>query len=470
MNETTNLTTPTFFCGIGGSGMMPLAIILNARGAAVSGSDRALDQGRGSAKFDWLTAQGIALHPQDGSGVVSPIGRVVASAAVEDDVPDMVAARALGCERLTRAELLARLFNAAAQSVAVGGTSGKSTVTGMIALILHRMARKPTVMNGAVMADFVGEKTPFAASLAGSPELWVSEVDESDGSIALFRPTVAVLTNVTPDHKPIEELRTLFGDFLARADRLVVNADDPESRELARAHPDAIRFGLADDARITAESVATAPTGLRFIAVDRETNERVPVALAVPGRHNLSNALAALAGAVALGTGLSLAAGTLSGFRGIARRLETVGSVGGVTVVDDFAHNPDKIAASLATLTESDGQLLVLFQPHGFRALSQLGDPIADAFAAGLRTDDRIWVTEPAYFGGTANQERGGHWLADALMARRVAAEAVSDRAVARPLLLDAAGPGTRIVVMGARDDGLALFARELLAALVERG
>ena len=448
---------------------MPLATILHARGVAVSGSDRALDQGRGSGKFDWLTELGVALYPQDGSGVVAPVARVVASAAVEDDVPDMVAARALGCERLTRAELLAGLFNAADQSVAVAGTSGKSTVTGMIALILHRMARKPTVMNGAIMADFVSDTTPFASSLAGKPDLWVSEVDESDGSIALFRPTVAVLTNVTPDHKPIEELRGLFGDFLAHADRLVVNADDAESRELARAHPDAIRFGLADDARITAESVATAPTGLRFIAVDGETDERVPVALAVPGRHNLSNALAALAAAVALGTGLSLAAGTLSGFRGIARRLETVGSAGGVTVIDDFAHNPDKIAASLATLTETDGPLLVLFQPHGFGALAQLGDLIADAFADGLRPDDRLWVTEPAYFGGTTERKRGGRWLTDALASRGVAAEAVADRALARPSLLDAAEAGTRIVVMGARDDGLAAFARELLAALVER-
>ena len=468
MSETTK-TTPTYFCGIGGSGMMPLATLLNMQGVPVSGSDRALDQGRGSAKFDWLTQQGVALHPQDGSGVVAPVARVVASAAVEDDVPDMVAARALGCERLTRAELLARLFNPAARSVAIGGTSGKSTVTGMIALILHRMARKPTVMNGAVMADFVGEATPFAASLAGNPDLWVSEVDESDGSIALFRPKVAVLTNVTADHKPIEELRRLFGDFLSTAETAVVNADDAESRALVPDGRDAVWFGLAEDARITVESVTTAPTGLRFIAVDRLHDERVPVALAVPGRHNLSNALAALAGAVALGSGLSLAAGALSGFRGIARRLEMVGTAGGVTVVDDFAHNPDKIAASLATLTESDGPLLVLFQPHGFGALSNLGDEIADAFAAGLRATDRIWVTEPAYFGGTTDRDRGGVWLANALVARGVAAVAVNGREDARTPLLGAAEPGTRIVVMGARDDGLAVFARELLSALAER-
>lgn len=469
MSDTTDLAIPTFFCGIGGSGTMPLATILHAGGATVSGSDRALDQGRQTAKFDWLRSQGITLHPQDGSGVVAPIGRVVASAAVEDDVPDMVASRALGCERMTRAELLARLVNAATQSIAVGGTSGKSTVTGMLALILHRMARRPTVLNGAVMVDFVTERTPFASSLAGRSDLWLSEVDESDGSIALFKPKIAVLTNVTVDHKPVDELRALFSGFLAAADKVVLNADDPESGALARVHPDAIRFGLADDARVSAESISTSTNGLRFIAVDRQTDERVPVALAVPGHHNVSNALAALSGAVALGTGLSMAAGTLSGFRGIARRLETIGTAGGVTVVDDFAHNPDKIAASLATLTAAGGGLRVLFQPHGFGALTQAGDEIAEAFAKGLRSIDRVWVTQPAYFGGTVDQQRDGTWLADALIARGVDAIAVPDRAAARSPLIDAAEPGTRIVIMGARDDGLAIFARDLLAALSER-
>ena len=464
MSNDSDLDTPTFFCGIGGSGMMPLATLLAQLGVSVSGSDRALDRGDGQAKFDWLREQGIALFPQDGSGVVAPVGRVVASAAVEDSVPDMVAARDLGCERTTRAELLAQLFNAAGTSVAVGGTSGKSTVTGMVALILHRMARKPTVMNGAVMTDFVSEATPFASSLAGNPDLWVSEVDESDGSVALFRPTVAVLTNLSLDHKGMDELRALFGGFLGAAERTVVNADDAEARALAGT--DAMLFGLAEDARITAESISGTATGLRFIAVDRETDERVPVALAVPGAHNLSNALAALAAAVALGTGLSLAAGTLSGFRGIARRLETVGAAGGVTVIDDFAHNPDKVAASLGTLAESDGRLLVLFQPHGFGPLSKMGEELADAFAGGLRKGDRMWVTEPAYFGGTTERERGGVWLAGALGTRGVVAEAVADRDAARAHLLSEAREGDRIVIMGARDDGLAAFARDLLAAL----
>ena len=447
--------------------MMPLAVLMAKRGTSVSGSDRALDDGRTPAKFDWLRAQCVALYPQDGSGVVAPVGRVIASAAVEADVPDMVAARELGVERLTRAEMLARLFNAAGQSVAVGGTSGKSTVTAMVALILHRMARKPTVLNGAVMIDFRDDAAPYAASLTGNPDLWVSEVDESDGSVALFRPTVAVLTNVSADHKPLDELRGLFGDFLKAGGAAVVNADDAEARALSPA--DAVLFGLAEDARITAESITGTALGLRFIAIDRQTDERVPVALAVPGRHNLSNALAALAAAVALGTGLGLAAGTLSGFRGVARRLETVGTAGGVTVIDDFAHNPDKIAASLATLREQEGRLRVLFQPHGFGPLTAMGDELAAAFAEGLSEGDRLWVTDPAYFGGTTTRERDGAWLAAAVAERGRTAQAVADRdAALDPLLADAAA-GDRLVVMGARDDGLAEFARTVLARLSAR-
>src|SRR5687768_6007900 len=217
-------TKSYFFCGIGGSGMLPLASILRAQGAEVAGSDRALDQGRIAAKFDYLRGQGIALFGQDGSG--PQVGQIlVASAAVEDSVPDIQAARRLGLERVTRAELLARLFNAAETGIAVGGTSGKSTVTGMIGWILHRAGLEPTVMNGAVMKNFATPDAPFASALVGGDRVFVSEVDESDGSIALYRPKIAVLNNVSLDHKSMEELRALFSDFLGRAETAVVNLD-----------------------------------------------------------------------------------------------------------------------------------------------------------------------------------------------------------------------------------------------------
>ncbi|MGC9582112.1 UNVERIFIED_CONTAM: Mur ligase family protein, partial [Salmonella enterica subsp. enterica serovar Typhimurium] len=173
--------------------------------------------GRVAAKFDALRAAGIALFPQDGSGVTSPDQLVIASAAVEETVPDIVAANRLGCSRATRAQMLAGLFNESALPIGVAGTSGKSTVTGMIAFILHATGRDPTAMNGAVMKDFVSPDSPFASALVGAGDAFVSEVDESDGSIALYNPAIAVLNNVSLDHKSLEELRTLFGGFAGRA-------------------------------------------------------------------------------------------------------------------------------------------------------------------------------------------------------------------------------------------------------------
>ncbi|HEX6218337.1 MAG TPA: Mur ligase domain-containing protein, partial [Sphingomicrobium sp.] len=213
--------SPVFFCGIGGSGMLPLASIVRASGGKVAGSDRSLDAGRTGAKFDYLQSLGIQLFPQDGSGLQEGM-TLVTSAAVEDTIPDVVRARELGLTHQTRPQFLAELLNGAQRSVAVGGTSGKSTVTGMIGWILHTMRRQPTVMNGAVMKNFVTPAAPFASALVGDPELFISEVDESDGSIALYRPEVAVLTNISLDHKEMAELRSLFGAFLLRARKAVI--------------------------------------------------------------------------------------------------------------------------------------------------------------------------------------------------------------------------------------------------------
>ncbi|MGZ8361582.1 MAG: Mur ligase domain-containing protein, partial [Allosphingosinicella sp.] len=227
-----------FFCGIGGSGMMPLALIVQGRGGDVAGSDRTLDQGRLAPKFDYLRARGIPLFPQDGSGIVESGQVLVTSAAIEDSVPDVVRAKAIGATRVNRPELLAELFNAAPSGIAVGGTSGKSTVTGMIGWILHAIGRDPTVMNGAVMKNFVSADALFASALVGSGDVFVSEVDESDGSIALYRPKVAVLNNISLDHKSLDELRHLFGDFAAKAEAVVVNLDDAETRLLAAVLPE----------------------------------------------------------------------------------------------------------------------------------------------------------------------------------------------------------------------------------------
>src|ERR1700760_962843 len=216
------IDSPVFFSGIGGSGMLPLASIVRASGARVAGSDRSLDAGRTPGKFDYLRSLGIQLFPQDGTGLADGM-TLVTSAAVEPTVPDVVRAKELGLAHLTRPQFLAKLLNGAQRSVAVGGTSGKSTVTGMIGWILHACHRQPTVMNGAVMKNFVTAAAPFASALVGDPELFISEVDESDGSIALYRPEIGVLTNISLDHKEMVELRRLFEGFLKASKKAVVN-------------------------------------------------------------------------------------------------------------------------------------------------------------------------------------------------------------------------------------------------------
>jgi UDP-N-acetylmuramate--alanine ligase len=458
------MTEPTiFFCGIGGSGMLPLASIVRATGAKVAGSDRSLDAGRVASKFAYLRSLGIGLFPQDGSGLQSGM-TLVTSAAVEETVPDVVRARELGLEHLTRPQFLAKLLNDAQRSVAVGGTSGKSTVTGMIGWILHASHRQPTVMNGAVMKNFVTPSAPFASALVGDPELFVSEVDESDGSIALYRPEIAVLTNISLDHKEMDELRSLFAGFLNSARKAILNLDDPETRILADLVPGDKCVGYGFDspgADFMGKGLELTPGGSTFsIIAGDETTE---VELNVPGRHNASNALAAIAAARALGVSVVDAASAMARFDGLKRRLETVGVADGVTVIDDFAHNPDKIDATLATLRAQPGRLLIMFQPHGYGPLTKMGDELAESFAKGLAPDDRLFLPDPVYQGGTVERSRGSDWLAERIGTQ---AEHVADRAAIGERLVAEAQAGDRIVIMGARDDSLSEFAAELVARL----
>ncbi|MFT4026044.1 MAG: Mur ligase family protein [Novosphingobium sp.] len=461
MNSPALTSHPWFFCGIGGSGMLPLALILKGQGAEVAGSDRSRDQGRTPEKFAALEAQGFRLFAQDGSGITSPEQTLVASAAVEDTVPEMVRARALGCARMSRAELLSRLFNAAPARIGVAGTSGKSTVTGMIGWIMAQAGRDPTVMNGAVMKNFGTSAT------VGTGELFISEVDESDGSIALYDPTVAVLNNVSLDHKSLAELHVLFSDFLAKSRVAIVNADDTESAPFM-ALDQARNFGFrADlgDSDFRAADFRDLALGSEFEL--RHGNQAFPVRLQVPGRHNASNALAALAAAEAAGVPLGEAVAALASFTGLARRFDVIGtSPGGIAVIDDFGHNPDKVAATLRTLKAHPGRVLAFFQPHGYGPLRQMGTELAETFARLLAPEDLTILCDPVYFGGTVDRSEGSERIVRLIREHGGQAEHVPSREACADRLANLARPGDRIVVMGARDDTLTIFAKDLLARL----
>jgi UDP-N-acetylmuramate--alanine ligase len=469
MSDTADLTThPWFFCGIGGSGMLPLATILKGRGAEVSGSDRSRDQGRTPEKFAALEAQGFTLYPQDGSGITSAEQTLVASAAIEDTVPEVVRASELGCPRMTRAELLATLFNAADCGVAVGGTSGKSTVTGMLGWIMEQTGRDPTIMNGAVMKNFASPETPFASARVGEGGVFVSEVDESDGSIALYRPQVAVLLNVSLDHKSMEELRALFSQFVLAAKRVAANMDDEEARLIAARASDVVSFGIeAPEARIGVSHWSEGPRSLTAAIIDRKQGSTHELQLATPGRHNLSNALAAIAGAVAAGMETRDAVNALATFKGLARRFDVIGtSASGVTVIDDFGHNPEKCRATLRTLKAQLGRVIAFFQPHGYGPLRQMGHELARTFAEELGGDDLILMCDPVYFGGTVDRREGSERIVAMIEEHGGNAEYIPSREACAERIVTLAGRGDRIVVMGARDDTLTEFARNLLASL----
>lgn len=471
MPGTDDLTAhPWFFCGIGGSGMLPLATILKGLGAEVAGSDRSRDQGRMPAKFAALEAQGFELFPQDGSGIVSPEQTLVASAAIEDTVPEVVRAKELRCPRMSRAELLATLFNAAECGIAVGGTSGKSTVTGMLGWIMEQAGRDPTIMNGAVMKNFVSPSTPFASAKVGKGGVFVSEVDESDGSIALYRPQVAVLLNVSLDHKSMEELRALFSGFVLTAQHVAANADDDEARLIAPHSADVISFGLYSEEAtlgIVESTIDETGTGIGAQVIDRRDGNTHALLLQMPGRHNLSNALAAIAGAAAAGVEVSEAVSALASFKGLARRFDVIGtSPSGITVIDDFGHNPEKCRATLHTLKAHPGRVIAFFQPHGYGPLRQMGHELARTFAEELGPDDVTLMCDPVYFGGTVDRSEGSERIVAMIEEHGGRAQYIPTREACGERVVTLARPGDRIVIMGARDDTLTQFAREILAHL----
>lgn len=446
--------------------MLPLAMIVKAAGARVAGSDRALDQGRLADKFQWLEDRGIDLFQQDGSGLVDGSQILIASAAIEETVPDVARAIALGCRRMTRAELLAGHFNAAPRSIAVGGTSGKSTVTGMIGWILTEAGRDPTIMNGAVMKNFADAEAPFASSRVGAGELMVSEVDESDGSIALFDPEIAVLNNVSLDHKSLAELRLLFGDFIEKSSHAIWNHDDQESLALVASLDlaETSSFGFCEDADYRAVQVEEQSLGSRFMLRRGETD--YPVSLQVPGRHNIANALAALAASCATGVSIESAISAIRSFRGLARRFDIVGTANDITVIDDFGHNPDKIAATLRTLKASPGRVIAFFQPHGFGPIRKMGTELAAVFTENLSDDDRVILCDPVYFGGTVDRSYGSESITEAIAAAGGKAEHIAARQECGDRMVELAMPGDRIVIMGARDDTLHDFAESILAGI----
>ena len=448
------------FSGVAGTGMNPLACLMRARGHDVQGSDRSLDMGKNQEIAARLRRVGIQLTPHDGTAISSAIDRFVYSTAVEADTPEMRAARALGLPCVSRPRLLAEVVDAGGPGVAVAGTSGKSTIVGMVAWLVREANVPATVLGGAAR---VGEGTGgcFVVGPAEGPV--VAEACESDGTLAGYRPAIGLVHNVSRDHGELDAIRPQFEAFAENCGRLLVNAACPEAAALGRRFK-ALTYGGSPRAdrrlRVTSAGPRRATGVLRL--EDRVMVLDVPQ----PGLHNLENAAAAALVALELGVEAAAVEVLLARFPGVARRFEVVGTTAsGIRVVDDYAHNGEKIRAAVTTAQAGAPRVLAVFQPHGFGPARFLRAELKELLPKLLRPQDRFCYAEIFYAGGTVAKDVSSHALTADLPAEMRGVYA-SDHDAIRQWVLSEAQAGDTVLIMGARDPDLPRLARKVFESL----
>lgn len=406
--------------GIGGVGMSALAQALLDAGGTVTGADRALGgSGARPGVLAALARAGVRLFPDDGSGIGPDTARVIVSTAVEETNRDLRCARARGIPVVHRAAALAELL-APRRLVAVAGTCGKSTVTAILGHLLAESGFDPVVVNGAQVVGWDAGGTRVGSTRKGMGAYAVAEVDESDKSLVAFKPFAAVVTNASADHYSKAEMNAVFDAFVR---------------------------------------------GVPGPVIDGRRTPMVPSAVArtipLPGEHNAVNAECALRMAAALGADPARLAAAIRTFPGVERRLQRVGTCGGAVVYDDYAHNPEKLHAMLATLQAAYPKgVAVVWRPHGYAPLRKMLEALAAMFRATLRPCDELLVLPVYDAGGTTDRSLNS----DALVARLNASpvrfvEGLED---AETHLRTHAPAFGALVVAGARDPGLPVLARRL--------
>ncbi|MFF5987502.1 UDP-N-acetylmuramate--L-alanine ligase [Prauserella flavalba] len=453
--------------GIGGAGMSGIARILLARGAEVSGSDA-----KDSRAFLTLRAQGarieVGQRAENLDAFEGGPSAVIVSTAIKDTNPELAAARERGVPVLHRAQALAALM-AGHRTACIAGTHGKTSTTSMLTVALQHCRLDPSFAIGGDLNE------SGANAHHGEGGLFVAEADESDGSFLTYTPSVAVVTNVEPDHLDhhgtAEAYVAVFAQFVQRIEPggvLVVCADDAPAAELAaRAEAGGVRvrrYGRAatgeQDARVLGYTPGEDGGTVRIALAGEERDVRV----AVPGEHMALNAVAALLAGLELGAPVDGLAEGLAAFGGVRRRFEFKGRAGDVRVYDDYAHHPTEVAAQLKAVRHAAGlgRVLVVFQPH----LYSRTRTFADEFAAALGLADEVIMLD--VYGAREEPQPGvtGELIAERITGATVHYEPAFDRAAA--LAADLVKPGDLLVTMGAGD--VTQLGPEILAELDRRG
>lgn len=463
-----------FFVGVAGVGMSALAQYLAGKQYNVSGSDRQFAQMPAPRVLTQLQESGVHCYPQDGSGVQPGLSAVVVSTAIESGNPDVDKAQQLGIPVMHRSELLA-LITSSCDTIAVSGTSGKSSVTGMIWHIMNTAGMAPSLLSGAGLTELEAQGK-IGNAVAGSGKWLIAEADESDGTLVRYSPRIGLILNLDKDHKEISELQDVFNTFAENIAKvqgtLIVNDAHP----LARTFSTSQRNDFGYEGSCLVQGIDFRPVGTGILFRARHQGELVKVELPLPGRHNMENALAAIAACLKAGVPLRTCAEALASWKGIHRRHQIMGTHAGITLVDDFAHNPAKIAASIHSCQDfTTGRVLAWFQPHGFGPTRFLRHDLVQEIAKAMRSatelhgNDQMWFSRIYYAGGTAVQDICASDLADDLLERHTEAHYIADRDACADALIETAQSSDTILLMGARDPSLADFAKSVLEKLKQK-
>ncbi len=438
------------FTGILGSGMSAIAQYLHWSSLRISGSDRLVDDESTRYIRSTLESMGCRICKQDGSGVSEQTDAVIVSTAIEESNPDITRARSLNIPVFHRSDALAAIVNSK-KSIAVAGTSGKSTVTALVFHLLSACGMSPSIIAGGNLNELV-EKGFIGNAWQGSSDLLVIEADESDGSLIKYNPYVSVFLNISKDHKPVEETLNLFQTLARQSSHVFINYDDM----VLRAIQPSGSFGMERNAGFSPD---TAESGSSFAAIIKNG---VRYVIPVPGNYSRYNLAAALTVCRFLGCTEAALAGASCGYRGIQRRFDCIRTRAGVTVIDDYAHNPEKIGAMLDTVLSLSPAVFALFQPHGFTPTKFLQNELIAVFNEKLRTSDTLFLLPIYYAGGTVSKEISSRDIAAGLKTCKAKIFTPENRDEAITHIASEAARGDLVVSMGARDPSLPAFAKSI--------
>ena len=447
-----------FFIGVAGVGMSAIAQYLAGIKKNVSGSDRYFIEGEFNDTKEKLKAEGIKCFLQNGDGITNDTDLVVVSTAIEDTVFEVQKAKQLNIPIIKRSELLA-LIAKSKRTIAVGGTSGKSTTSAMLFDILDHAGMQPSIISGAGLVSII-KQGKIGNAKVGAGEWLVIEADESDGSIVKYEPEIGLLLNVDKDHQEIDELMSIFTTFKNNSKKFIVN----QSNALAKRLSQNVKQDFSADENSDAGYIANDFTQDGFCIEFKIQNLKFKINSI--GRHNMENALAAVTVANQIGVELETCAASLKNYEGIYRRNQVLGNKNGVWVIDDYAHNPVKCAAAIAACQPVADKVVAWFQPHGYGPTRFLRNDFVKEIAAVLKPQDEIWMSEIFYAGGTAVKDISANDLINDIKALGKNAFFVEDRNQFLETVRPHLSGNSVLLLMGARDPSLENFSKSVFENL----